>query len=76
MTGGHWYPLYEKLCELDVPAMIHVSSSYNPNFHHTGAHYLNVDTAAFMQLLGDLAIRSVANQGVAGVIHASLMPWM
>jgi 4-oxalmesaconate hydratase len=50
-----WYPLYEKLTELDVPAMIHVSSSCNPNFHGTGAHYLNGDTTAFMQLIeGDL----------------------
>ena len=35
--------------------MIHVTSSCNPNFHHTGAHYINGDTTAFMQLLqGDL----------------------
>jgi len=50
-----WYPIYEVLCELDVPAMIHVSSSCNPNFHYTGAHYINGDTTAFMQLIqGDL----------------------
>jgi len=55
LTDPDWYPLYEKLCELDVPAMIHVSSSCNPNFHFTGAHYINADTTAFMQLLqGDL----------------------
>ena len=55
LTDPHWYPIYEKLCELDVPAMIHVSSCCNPNFHHTGAHYINADTAAFMQLIqGDL----------------------
>jgi 4-oxalmesaconate hydratase len=43
------------MVELDVPAMIHVSSSCNPNFHATGAHYINGDTSAFMQLLqGDL----------------------
>jgi 4-oxalmesaconate hydratase len=55
LTDRHWYPLYEKLCELEMPAMIHVSSSCNPNFHHTGAHYLNADTTAFMQLIqGDL----------------------
>jgi 4-oxalmesaconate hydratase len=46
-----WYPLYEKMVELDVPAMIHVSCSCNPNFHHTGAHYLNGDTTAFMQFV-------------------------
>ena len=50
-----WYPLYEKLVELEVPAMIHVSGSCNPNFHGTGAHYINGDTTAFMQLIqGDL----------------------
>lgn len=51
VTDRHFYPLYEKLCELDVPAMIHVSSSCNPCFHHTGAHYLNGDTTVFMQAL-------------------------
>jgi 4-oxalmesaconate hydratase len=60
-SGGHWkepalgdkwwYPLYEKMVELDVPAMVHVSTSCNPAFHTTGAHYLNADTTAFMQFL-------------------------
>ncbi len=55
LTDRYWYPLYEKLCEFEVPAMIHVSSSCNPAFHHTGAHYINGDTTAFMQLVqGDL----------------------
>lgn len=51
LTDPWWFELYEKLVELDVPAMIHVSQSCNPNFHFTGAHYINADTAAFMQLL-------------------------
>jgi 4-oxalmesaconate hydratase len=51
MTDTYWYPLYEKLVELDVPAMIHVSSSCNPNFHGTGAHYLNGDLSVFMQCI-------------------------
>jgi len=51
LTHKHWYPLFEKMVELDVPAMIHTSCSCNPNFHHTGAHYLNGDTTAFMQLI-------------------------
>ena len=51
LTDRYWYPLYEKMVELDVPAMVHVSSSCNPNFHHTGAHYINADTTAFMQFL-------------------------
>ncbi len=51
LTDRHWYPLYEKMVELDVPAMVHVSASCNPNFHTTGSHYLNADTTAFMQFL-------------------------
>ena len=51
VTDRSWYPLYEVLCELDVPAMIHVAASCNPNFHGTGAHYINADTSVFMQVL-------------------------
>jgi 4-oxalmesaconate hydratase len=54
-TDKFWYPIYEKMVELDVPAMVHVSSSCNPAFHATGAHYINGDTTAFMQFIqGDL----------------------
>ena len=51
LSDRQWYPLYQKMVELDVPAMVHVSASCNPNFHGTGAHYLNADTTAFMQFL-------------------------
>ena len=55
LTDPSWYPMYEKMIELNVPAMIHVSASCNNNFHSTGAYYMNADTTAFMQLLqGDL----------------------
>jgi 4-oxalmesaconate hydratase len=73
LTDRAWYPLYEKLVELDMPAMIHVTSSCNPNFHHTGAHYINGDTTAFMQLIqGDLfadfpALRFVIPHGGGAV---------
>jgi 4-oxalmesaconate hydratase len=60
-SGGHWtdpplgdewwYPVYEKLVELDAPAMVHASATCNPAFHTTGSHYLNVDSTAFMQLM-------------------------
>ena len=46
-----FWPLYEAMCELDVPAMIHVSATCNPHFHTTGSHYLGADTTAFMQVL-------------------------
>jgi 4-oxalmesaconate hydratase len=51
LTDKWWHPLFEKIIELDVPAMVHVSASCNPNFHATGAHYMNADTTAFMQLI-------------------------
>lgn len=60
-SGGHWnsvplgdrywYPLYEKMTELDVPAMLHVSGSCNPALQTTGAYYLSADTTVFMQLM-------------------------
>jgi 4-oxalmesaconate hydratase len=46
-----WYPLYEKLVELDIPAMIHVSGSCNPHFDAVATHYINGDTTAFVQFL-------------------------
>jgi 4-oxalmesaconate hydratase len=51
LTDRYWFPLYEKMTELDVPAMIHVSTSVNPAVHTLGAHYLNAGTTAFMQLV-------------------------
>ena len=47
----YWYPLYEKLVELDIPAMVHVSSSQHPAWHSAGVYYLVGDTAAVFQLL-------------------------
>ena len=73
LTDRHWYPFYEKMVELDVPAMVHVSASCNPNFHATGAHYINADTTAFMQFVqGDLfrdfpALRFVIPHGGGAV---------
>jgi len=60
-TGGYWqdvrlddrswYPFYEKMVDLDVPAMIHVSAACNDCFSSTGSHYLGADTTAFDQLM-------------------------
>jgi len=58
LTDPHWFGLYEAMTELAVPAMIHVSASCTPACDTLGAHYLNADTAAFMQLVaGDLFAR-------------------
>ncbi|MFC7047579.1 amidohydrolase family protein [Emcibacter nanhaiensis] len=51
LTDRYWYPMYEKMVELGVPAMVHVSGSCNPTFHATGSYYIAADTNAFMQFL-------------------------
>src|SRR5262249_50725980 len=64
-SGGHWTappltarsrdPFYEAMIQRDAPAVGPGSASAHPNFHATGAHYLNAGTTAFMQMLqGDL----------------------
>lgn len=60
-SGGFWkdasladrsfYPIYEKMVEYDIPAMIHVSGACNKCFHTTGSHYLGADTTGFQQLM-------------------------
>lgn len=60
-SGGHWngasladrsfYPIYEKMVEYDIPAMVHVSAACNDCFHTTGSHYLGADTTGFQQLM-------------------------
>lgn len=47
-----WYPLWEKLVELDVPGMIHASTTLNPALHVLGAHYTNQHHAAVVELCG------------------------
>jgi 4-oxalmesaconate hydratase len=73
LTDRYWYPFYETMVALDVPAMIHVSGSCNPAMHATGGYYIAADTIAFMQLLeGDLfadfpTLRFIIPHGGGGV---------
>jgi 4-oxalmesaconate hydratase len=46
----YWYPLYEKLCELDVPAMIHSASCSSPRESYS-LHFINEESIAIMSLL-------------------------
>ena len=59
LTDPSWFPVFETLEELDAPAMVHVSTACNPNFHTLGAHYLNADTTVFVQLLQSALVRRV-----------------
>ncbi|MHA7879593.1 MAG: amidohydrolase family protein [Saccharospirillum sp.] len=46
-----WYPIYEKMSELNIPAMIHVSGACHECFHTTSSYYLSADTTAFVHLM-------------------------
>lgn len=45
-----WYPLWEKMVELDIPGMIHVSSTLNPGMQINGTHYIAWDISAVVEL--------------------------
>lgn len=51
LDDKYWYPLYEKMVELGVPGMIHVSGSCNCTMHTTSSYYLGADTTAFTQMM-------------------------
>ena len=44
LTDRWWYPIYENMVEVLVPAMVHVSGACNPAFHTTGSYYLQAPT--------------------------------
>ena len=39
----YWYPFYEKMIELDVPAMIHVSGACQHSLDTTSSYYLGAE---------------------------------
>ena len=45
-----WYPLYEKLCELDVPALVHSAGSCQPRESYT-LKFINEESIAIMSLM-------------------------
>jgi predicted TIM-barrel fold metal-dependent hydrolase len=46
----YWYPLYEKLCELDVPAHIHSTGSRSERVPYT-LHFINEESIAVFNLV-------------------------
>lgn len=54
MGDRYWYPLYEKLCELDVPAHIHSASSRSEKSPYTLNFLLDETTAVYGLLHSDV----------------------
>jgi OH-DDVA meta-cleavage compound hydrolase len=50
MGERYWYPLYEKLCELDVPAMLHGSGSRSARTSYS-THFINEETLTIANLM-------------------------
>ncbi len=46
----YWYPLYEKLCELDLPAHIHATGSRSDRTPYS-LHFINEETIAVFNLV-------------------------
>ena len=52
----YWYPLYEKLCELDVPAHIHATGSHSERTPYT-VHFINEETIAVYGLVNSTVLK-------------------
>jgi predicted TIM-barrel fold metal-dependent hydrolase len=50
MGEEYWYPLYEKLVELDVPALIHSSTSLSSRLGYT-LHFVNEESIAVVSII-------------------------
>jgi OH-DDVA meta-cleavage compound hydrolase len=56
----YWYPLYEKLCELDVPAHIHATGSQSERTPYT-LHFINEETIAVFGLVNSDVFKDFPN---------------
>ncbi len=52
-----WYPLWEKMVELDLPCTIHASASLNPAMHLTNSYYIAQHHSAAVELLRSRVFR-------------------
>jgi len=50
LTDKYWYKFYEKLCELDVPALVHSASCCSPRESYT-LHFITEESIAIVSLL-------------------------
>lgn len=50
MGEEYWYPLYEKLVELDIPGLIHASTSLSSRLGYT-LHFVNEESIAVLSII-------------------------
>lgn len=56
----YWYPLYEKLCELDVPAHVHATGSQSERTPYT-LHFINEESIAVFGLVNSDVFKDFPN---------------
>lgn len=56
MGDEYWYPLYEKMVELDVPGLVHSASCQLSRLSYT-LHFINEESIAIMSLLDSNVFR-------------------
>ena len=56
----YWYPLYEKLCELDIPAHIHGTGSHSERTPYT-LHFINEESIAVYGLVHSQVYKDFPN---------------
>jgi OH-DDVA meta-cleavage compound hydrolase len=56
----YWYPLYEKLCELDVPAHIHSAGSRSERVPYS-LHFINEESIAVVSLINSTVFSDFPN---------------
>ncbi|MEZ2298568.1 amidohydrolase family protein [Variovorax sp. RCC_210] len=55
-----WYPLYEKLCELDIPALIHSAGSCSPRESYT-LKFINEESISIISLMNSRVFEKFPN---------------
>lgn len=55
-----WYPLYEKLCELDIPALIHSAGSCQPRESYT-LKFINEESIGITSLMSSKVFEEFPN---------------
>ncbi len=55
-----WYPLYEKMCELDIPALIHSAGSCSPRESYT-LKFINEESISIISLMNSTVFDDFPN---------------
>tara|TARA_B100000959_G_scaffold28819_1_gene27764 strand:- start:3739 stop:4746 length:1008 start_codon:yes stop_codon:yes gene_type:complete len=70
----YWYPLYEKLCELDIPAHIHGTGSRSPREPYS-LRFINEETTAVFGLINSNVLKDFPNLKIVISHGGGAMPY-